>query len=191
MRLAMTVIVPPPQKWEANGVSHSSNVREFYAVDRFADQLTKAAGFDVPVIEGSLAEAPKDGFLFVYEDGFPYEGFKRDAFTKLGPRIILMSTGRGNLMSGRRESLVADVYALAGAVEEHDYFLWQTGPGGGRIHGLVSVAERLGLHVGFRSRPSDYAFLLCPDPGHTMGQVFVDYLTAYEEMGLHLRRQSG
>lgn len=183
MRQSATIIVSPPLAWNEDGISHTSNPRDFHKVDRFAAAISEAAGFEVPIIEGSVEQAPESGFLFLYESS------DRGAFSVLGPRIILVNANRGEIWSGRRDHLVTDVFRLAAAIEMLSYFQWETGSDGpSGVHGLMSVAQQAGMKVGdFRSPSSDYGILSCHGHCHSMAELLIHYLTVYEEMGLQLR----
>ena len=183
MRQPTTIIVQPAETVLVNGRPFISNIRQSKEVDRFAANLAKAAGYDVPIAEGTLSQAPEQGFLFVYN------GWDLDSYHALGPRIVLLDADRGALWNGRRDKLVTDRCQLAAAVGNLEFFEWQRGHlGGGGIHGLESVAKRAGMRIeAFRSPNSDYGSLVCHPHCHSLEEILVHYLTVYEEMGLHER----
>lgn len=180
MRQPMTIIAPPPQAGVVEGVSYSNNPREFNSLDRFAAELSRVTRFNVPIIEGSLGQAPASGFLMVFGSS------ELDDFAALGPRMVLMDAARQSLWSTRPDRMVTDRLKLAAAVDYGRYFAWkQEGPneGGGGIYGLEAVAQRAGMSVAeHRSPASDYGLLSCHGHCHGLAELLVHYLTAYEEM---------
>lgn len=184
MRQPMTIIAPPPEAGVVEGVSYSNNPREFNSLDRFAAELSRVTGFNVPIIEGSLGQAPSSGFLMVFGSS------ELDDFAALGPRMVLMDAARQSLWSTRPDRMVTDRLKLAAAVDYGRYFAWQhEGPneGGGGIYGLAAVAERARMSVAEYRSPSDYGLLSCHGHCHGLAELLVHYLTVYEEMGLHER----
>lgn len=187
MRQPMTIIAPPPQAGVVEGVSYSNNPREFNSLDRFAAELSRVACFEVPLIEGSLGQAPASGFLMIFSSS----ELELNDVAALGPRMVLMDAARQSLWSTRPDRMVTDRLKLAAAVEYGRYFDWkQEGPndGGGGIYGLAAVAQRAGMSVAeHRSPASAYGLLSCHGHCHGLAELLVHYLTVYEEMGLHER----
>jgi hypothetical protein len=167
--LPITLIVQPARTTRLGGAEYTSNPRAFYKCDEFAAKVAAAAGLGVPVQEGSLAEAPAEGFLLVVESG------ELHAHPELGPRIVLLEASRSEVWGDR----LTDRFSLAAALEA-----------GGGFHGLQSVAERAGMQVITGHPASRYRALLCPGHCKSWPELLVHYLSVYEEMGLH-RRSAG
>lgn len=108
----MTIIASPPQAGIVEGVPYSNNPREFNSLDRFAAELSRVAGFNVPIIEGSLGQAPASGFLMVFGSS------EQDDFAALSPRMVLMDAARQSLWRIRPDRRVTDGLKLAAAVDE-------------------------------------------------------------------------
>ena len=169
--MRLTVIAAPPIEilWPTQVAA-----RKFDAVDEFASALSLAAGIVVPVVEGSLADAPDQGFLIVFNG----QGHALESLPELGPRTILINADRASI---RQEM---EIYHLAAAVEEHRYYRWcrqQDQENNRGLLGRKDVAERMGAtllkspftteHYGEFSHPR------CQDlPG-----LLVTYLAALEQ----------
>lgn len=165
----MTLIVRPPESLDLNGRIVRNNSREFYRCDELAAALSAVAGFSVPVLEGSLAEAPSEGFLLTFHD------WQIPSFPELGPRIVAMDAGRPEIWSER----IADKYRLAAAFESRL-----------ALFGLASVGERAGMELGIGHPASRYRCLSCFEHCKSRIELLVHYLTVYEELGLHLSPQT-
>ena len=166
MRQPMTLIVRPAENLVLNGRIVQNNSRESYKCDEIAAALSVAAGFSVPVFEGSLADAPAEGFLLMFHD------WQIPSVAELGQRIVAMNAGRTEIWSEH----IADKYNLAAAIEMGKWF-----------HGLVSVGERAGMEIGIGHPASKYRYVGCPGHCKSLPELLVHYLTVYEELGLHLR----
>lgn len=122
-------------------VSESATVttpRSFDAVDEFAAALGKALGENVSIIEGSLADAPKDGYVLVFSES----GLL--AHPSLWPRVILVNADRATVRTN------VERFDLVSAIEKHRYFCWRTqreDEEGSGVIGLKTVAERIGATV--------------------------------------------
>lgn len=166
MQQPMTLIVRPAESLDLNGRIVRTHSREFYKCDEIAAALSAVAGFDVPILEGSLVDAPAEGFLLTFQD------WQIPSFPELGPRIVAMDAGRAEIWSDR----IADKYQLAAAIES-----------GLALFGLASVGERAGMELGIGHPSSKYRCLSCPGHCKSRLELLVHYLTVYEELGLHLR----
>ena len=170
MRESMTMMVPPP--WNTvlpDGRTFVSDLRQNKKIDELSQQLSVLTGRPVPVLVGMLASAPTTGFLLLWD------GREIPSYPELGPRTVLLYADRHAIGSPFLEERIQDRYALAAAIEEERLF-----------HGLIPVAERAGLEIIGGNRLSAYRALRCPAPC-SRAELIVRYLTAYEEMGLHLR----
>lgn len=170
MRESLTILVPPQGVVLADGTAVLSDLRKSPTIHELSQELSQHTGKPVPVLVETLASAPESGFLLVPEAWeIPY-------YPDLGPRTIVINADRQALGSPFFEERIQDRYALAGAFEHKALF-----------HGLIPVAERAGLEIVSGNRASAYRSLRCPQPC-SRAEIIVRYLTAYEEMGLHLRR---
>lgn len=183
MQSRITFIIPPPVCETRKGTYRFGNFREFHQVERFRDELAQAAGFSIPILEGTPDDAPPEGFVFIYEawiELLPAE---------LGPRTIVLDVDREHVWSGRLDHLSTERLQLAAAVELLRYFDWKCHKDAGiGIHGLETVAQKAGMEVGkFRSPGSAYGVLACKHC-RSLAELLVHYLTVYEELGLHTRK---
>lgn len=183
MQNRITFIVPSPVCETRKGTYRFGNFREFEQVERFRDELAQAAGFSIPILEGTPDDAPAEGFLFIYEDWLELLS------AELGPRTVALDVERGQLWSGRLDLLATERLQLAGAVDTLRYFHWKSQRDGGiGLHGLESVAQKADMDVGkFRSPGSAYGVLACKHC-RSLAELTIHYLTRYEEMGLHERK---
>jgi hypothetical protein len=147
--------------------------RAFDAVDELAAALGAATGTTVPVIEGTLADAPADGYLVVFD----YQDLAW--FAALGGRIVLINADRASVLED------VERYGLAAAIEKHRYFQWRTRrqeETGRGVFGRKDVAARLdGLHdTGYRetARYQLLASSRYPD----LVSLLAAYLAAHERV---------
>lgn len=147
--------------------------REIDAVDEFSAALGKAAGVSVDVIEGSLADAPPDGFIIA----FSAEGLAEHP--TLGPRVVLVNADRASVLEQLEQ------HSLVAAVEKHRYFLWRRQRAQERGRGLFGrkdVAARIGAT--FDQSPfvsARYAYL-ASEGATNLPELMAQYLSAYEPM---------
>lgn len=145
--------------------------RGFEAVDEFAAALGTAAGIEVPVIEGSLADAPGDGYLVVFDADTLL------AHPDLGPRVVLVNADRASVLADLER------HHLAGAIEKHRYFQWRTqrdAERGRGVFGRKDVAVQLDgmLDTGYQET-ADYALLA--SSRHTdLPSLLAGYLAAHD-----------
>lgn len=126
--MKIVAIVPPFDRPETETMI---SPRRFDEVDRFADAVGHAAGCSIPVIEGSLADAPADAFVLLFGD---------DDLGANGPRVIAINADRSSVLDELEQ------HQLAGAVEKQRYFRWRTAPAnekGGGLFGRKAIAEVL------------------------------------------------
>lgn len=123
------------QPWTASA-EHPNVVgtRKFDAVDDFVAALGRALHTDIPIIEGSLRDAPEDGYVLLFEE----PGLS--ATLGFGPRVVLINADRSSV----RETI--EFHQLACAVEKHRYFQWRSDRGnddGKWIYGRKDVAQQM------------------------------------------------
>jgi hypothetical protein len=92
--------------------------REFDAVDEFVSAVGQAAGVLVHVVEGSLMNAPDDGYVIVFDTQELAHLSNRVA--ALASRLIVVNADRSRLLAQVEE------HQLEGAIEKHRYFRWRT-----------------------------------------------------------------
>src|SRR3954447_1888875 len=88
--------------------------RHFDAVDDFVKVLGQAAGIEIPVIEGTLNDAPREGYLILFD------AISLAEKPSIASRAIVMNADRSTVIA----SLERD--QTLGAVEKHRYFVWRT-----------------------------------------------------------------
>jgi hypothetical protein len=112
--------------------------RAFDAVDEFAAALGEAAKVTVNVIEGTLANAPTDGYVVLFDA----PGLAN--YPEVALRSVLINSDRAMIRSD------VENHNLVGAIEKHRYFLWrkkrkdETGSG---LVGRKDVAPLIGARV--------------------------------------------
>ena len=163
--MQITIIVDPfqPDPMFPNSVSS----RAFYRVDAFAAGLAQAAGVPVPVIEGTLADAPPEGFLLLFD----LRGFAEHPGT--GPRSVLMT---------QFHNLELEEHSLAGAVDTyHDYEIWSAQRERNYLYGRRDVAAAMGVEIEPAFPCPRYSILCREHPGNLV-DFLAAYLAAYEEL---------
>ncbi len=152
----------------------TSTPRQYDEVDEFAATVGRLAGVPVPVIEGSLADVPGEGFLIAYTRRGLAEHLE------LGPRVVLMNASRECVLDN------VEQYHLAAAIEKFRYFQWRKQreqEKGDGVFGRIDVAQRMGAGgVGYKDT-EHYRLLSCGRYADLPG-LLVGYLKAYEEMQL-------
>jgi hypothetical protein len=154
---------------------NSSPLRRFDAVDGFCLGLSQAARVPVPVLEGSLAKAPEDGFLVL----FGWRNVELAENRHLCPRTILMNIGRSAVPR------ILEDFHLAAGVEQHRYFRWKHERAkefGGQLYGRKDVGLRMGATWPGGGWESETYGLLSSDRYPDLPGLLAGYLAAYEEL---------
>lgn len=144
--------------------------REVDAVDELAAALGQAAGVTVPVIEGSLADAPADGYLVAYE---PRDLIRHPG---IGPRVILINADRSDVLDELEQ------HRLAGAIEKHRYFQWRTQRDtdtGRGLFGHKDVAAAIDVTLAGAFETEHYG-LFMKSPYPDLPSLLAAYLAAHE-----------
>jgi hypothetical protein len=144
----MTVIVAPVDP--ADQAADDESPRVFYAADELAAALGAASGAEVAVIEGTLADAPAEGYLVA----FAAPGLADHA--DKARRIVLVNAD-GGTVRGHLERL-----GLAGAIERNRYFRWQHSRDretGGGVIGRKDLAAAIGATTTSSHETERYATL--------------------------------
>ncbi len=146
--------------------------RDFHQVDALATALGEALGIEVPIFEGTLADAPAEGYLLVFE-------LRHHDDPRLGPRIIAFEEDRSTIME------TAEAFRLAAAIEKHRYFQWSRRRAEERGYGLVGrkdVAERMGARLVGGPYTSAHYGLLASDAADDLIGLLAGYLRAYDQI---------
>lgn len=147
----------------------ASTQRAFFRVDEFLADVGNAPGLEVSVVEGTLADAPDDGILLVFD------GTGLAEHRELCGRTVLINADRSRVPACLEE------LKLLAAVEKHRYFLWQTereGEDGSGLFGRKDIAELMGAEIDpvFSSR--NYALISC-ERYSDLAALLAGYVTAY------------
>jgi hypothetical protein len=89
------------------------NARDFDAVDNFVRVLSGAAGISIPVLEGTLADAPREGYVIMFDRAML-------AHTPVTKRVFLVNADRASVLNE------LEGFNLVGAIEKMRYFRWRT-----------------------------------------------------------------
>lgn len=174
--LKITAIVRPLAA--SSGIPTEVTPREFDAVDEFVALLAKATHIAIPVVEGTLENAPGEGLIIVFD------AVGIADYPELGPRIILLNADRSRV-PGCLEEL-----HLFAAVEKHRYFQWKRQRDkerGAGLFGRKDVAERMGAVVAKAFASQRYGILSsdeCPD----LPQLLAAYIGASSAAKSHADR---
>jgi hypothetical protein len=149
-----------------------------------AAALVALTGRAVPLFKGFVRDAPSRGLLIVR----PTADFGRIA-SELSPDAAAALPARTVLIDGRREQLVETLeqFGLVGGIDDHRFFLWQTGGDhdrGAGLFGLRSVAARLegaSMLSAPRLETERYGYIL-GDRSRGLPGELLDYLHAYAEV---------
>lgn len=141
------------------------SVRTSFHLDRFAADLGTIAATRVSIVEGTLADAPADGFIVMYGMGYELLHFHPE----LGPRVVAAFTSEGLLLERGR---------LAAAISDRRYFpwVWEQYYDGG-FFGRKDLISAMGLPMREFPRLEHYAELR-DSPYDTLPALLVAYLTA-------------
>jgi hypothetical protein len=171
--MKLTALVAPPAA--ATEFTTAVSPRQFDAVDEFVAAVEQAAGARVPVVEGSWADAPTDGFVLV----FGARGLTNSPTPDVDRRVVLINADRSNVLQRLEER------GLAAAIEKHRYYLWRTQrqhENGGGVFGRKEVAARLGATFSAGSFESKHYGLLSSEGYKDLPSLLVSYLVAYSEI---------
>jgi hypothetical protein len=147
--------------------------RAMHGVDMLARAVGHALCIEVPIVEGTLADAPPDGYLLVFE-------LRYDDDPRLGPRIVAFNQDRSTIMKN------VETFNLAAAVEKQIYFQWRMDPQKHRGYGLIGrkdIAERIQADVATTGpyQSARYAALES-DTADDLVELLVAYLRAYSQV---------
>jgi hypothetical protein len=140
-----------------------------YHVDELAQALGATLGIDVPVVEGTLADAPAGGYLLVFGDD-------ADADARLSPRIVAFDADRSTIMT------TVERHSLAGAIEKHRYFQWYTRRGDDRGAGVIGrkdIAAAMQARTLGGPYTSEHYAMIASDTATDLVTLLAEYLTAY------------
>jgi len=146
--------------------------RTLHHADELARALADKLAIEIPVIIGTLADAPATGYLVVFELPITSD-------TRSGPRIIALYEDRSMIMKK------VEAFSLAAAVEKQRYFEWCTRRSDERGFGLVGrkdVAARMGARVMSSPYTSTHYAALASDAAPDLVALIAAYLTAYAQV---------
>lgn len=165
--MKLTILVPASVP--SPELTTSTTPREFYEVDEFAKAVGDALRISVPVVEGTLAEAPAHGYLLAYDLPSAIDSIQ-------AARVLALNVDRSTIM--RR----VEAQTLLGAIEKQRYFEW--------------CARRADEHGGWLVAKRDAAALMSAQPlpgpyvsqhytaissatANSLVELLAAYLTAY------------
>jgi hypothetical protein len=175
--MKVTAIIAPPLPGP-----HGPTVvpaRQFNSVDEFVDALAKAAGISISVIEGSLTDAPDDGYIVAFEP----PNLHLAQHPEIARRVFVVNADRASVLEDLEQ------YSLVGAIEKHRYSLWQRQPrqeeDGTGIFGRKDVAA--GAPQSGRFKMAGYGrsarYDLLDNPGFPdLPSLLAGYLAAHAQL---------
>jgi len=170
--MKITAIVDPP---DPTAEFANKTAREFDAVDEFVHALGLAAGISIPVIEGTLADAPADGYVIVFDEGQLEKGPQTS-------RVLLVNADRGSVLAELED------HGLVGAIEKLRYFRWRRNRSeetGGGLFGRKELADSIGATLSPGPFQSSHYGLFSATRYTDLPSLVVGYLEAD-----HLARRS-
>lgn len=153
-----------------------------------ANGIERHAGAAVPIVRGPLRDAPRDQFLLYLRGDIEPElaELPEDARNEVAARTLVLDARWPDVFR------LLETHRLAGAVDLRDYWWWLDHPDsdhGGRMYGLISVAERAGMRCesGQRFGSERYGQIYSREPARDLPGLLYHYLAAYAEQ----RKQEG
>ena len=147
-----------------------------------ADGIGRHAGAAVPILRGSLREAPPERFILCLRGDIESElaELPEDSRNEVAARTLVLDARWPDVFR------LLETHRLAGAVDLRDYWWWldhTESDRGGRIYGLISVAERAGMwcESGQRFGSERYGQICDREPGRDLPGLLYRYLTVYAE----------
>ncbi len=148
------------------------SARQFSEVDELAQAMQGALSIEVPIVEGSLREAPASGYVFAFDVPSTVD-------PQLAQRIIAFEEDRSDIMKR------AERHGFVAAVEKYRYFQWRTHPDADRGYGLVGkrdVAARMQARIISGPYTSARYCMIASDTARDLPGLIAEYLKAYEAM---------
>ena len=173
--LRITILLEPPRDGVITGQE-----RPDPWLERFAAELGRHAGAEVPIVAGLLSQAPATGMV-IARLSLDLTGALAECSPalrrSLAPRVVPLDVYRGEVFD-----LLA-THRLAAAIETLSYHDWMrqspelrmaSGP-----HGLCSIASTIGGRCSEAFRRGQYC-LLESDDHYGLPHLLADYLRAYD-----------
>jgi hypothetical protein len=162
----VAILVPPYPHADAT----ASSARQIARADELAGAIRRALSIDVPVVDGTLADAPATGYLLAFRVPSTVD-------PELARRVIAFDEDRSSIMKR------VELLGFAGAVEKQRYFEWCTRPDGDRGYGLVGrkdVVERMPARIAEGPYTSTRYGILASDTARDLPGLIAEYLVAYD-----------
>ncbi|MFO0577616.1 MAG: hypothetical protein U1A78_26730 [Polyangia bacterium] len=147
-----------------------------------ADGVGRHAGAAVSIIRGSLRDAPAERFVLYLRGDIESElaELPEDSRNEVAARTLVLDARWPDVFR------LLETHRLAGAVDLRDYWWWldhTESDRGGRMYGLISVAERAGMRCesGQRFGSERYGQLSGREPGLDLPGLLFHYLSVYAE----------
>ena len=156
-QLAVTLVIEPPP---VDFVGIYQPTRKASACDEFASALGKALGFDVPILESTIATADAPGLVLLWAGESFTDYLKSPEGIEARSRIFLMEASRTYVLS------TLDRFGLAGAIETYRYFRWRTDRShefGGQVFGKRDVVMKAGVQIEEAFSSERYALFDAPN----------------------------
>jgi hypothetical protein len=146
------------------------SARQMFQVDELAQAIQCALSIEIPIFQGTLADAPASGYLLAFQVPSTID-------PQLAHRIVAFDEDRSSLM--RR----VEQHGFVAAVEKQRYFEWRTRRDAERGYGLVGKKDvAAGMPARIVSGPYTSARygMIASDTARDLPGLIAEYLKAHE-----------
>jgi hypothetical protein len=147
-----------------------ASARELCHADQLAEAMRGALGIEVPILEGSLADAPATGYLLAFTVPSTVD-------PALARRIVAFDEDRSGIVQRIEHA------GFAAAVEKHRYFQWYSQPDRDRGSGLIGrkdVAARMPARIANGPFTGAHYGAIASETARDLPGLIAAYLAAYD-----------
>ena len=149
---------------------NTASARELCHADQLAEAMRGALGVEVPVFEGSLADAPATGYLLAF-------AVPSTVDPALARRIVAFDQDRSGIVQRIERA------GFAAAVEKHRYFQWHSQPDTDRGSGLIGrrdIAARMPARIVDGPFTGAHYGAIASETARDLPALIAAYLEAYD-----------
>jgi hypothetical protein len=154
----------------AGSAGSVASARELCHADQLAAAMRGALGVDVPILEGSLADAPATGYLLAF-------AVPSTVDPALARRIVAFDEDRSGIVQRIEQQ------GFAAAVEKHRYFQWYSQPDSDRGSGLIGrkdIAARMPARIANGPFTGAQYGAIASETARDLPALIAAYLMAYD-----------